>query len=101
MELYLFRASKEENKAIFDDLYAHKAEIEAKYGGPLDWRRLDDKSASRIVVEIPGGSPNDESTWDTLHTNLIDGMQRFEAALRPYVDKYRKGEKPVVSRADS
>lgn len=100
VELYLFRASKEENKAIFDDLYSHKAEVEATFGGPLEWRRLDDKNASRVYVEIPGGSPNDESTWDTLHAALIDGMQRFEAALRPYVDKYRKGEKPAVSTLD-
>ena len=32
-------------------LYLEKDQIEAIIGVPLDWRRLDDKNASRIILE--------------------------------------------------
>ncbi|MCH9034324.1 MAG: DUF4268 domain-containing protein, partial [Planctomycetes bacterium] len=84
VEFYVTRPDKAENKAIFDDLLQHKAEIEQAFGGPLSWQRLSDKGASRIAVEIEGGSMNDESSWDVLQDAMVDGMKRLEGALRPY-----------------
>ena len=97
VELYLTRPDRVENKAIFDDLRKHKAAIEQEFGAPLSWERLDKKGASRIAVEIDGGSANDESSWDALQDAMVDGMNKLEGALRPYVQKYRDGESPDAS----
>ena len=47
IELYIDRgkASKAENKRLFDILLDKKEEIEATFGGKLDWQRLDSKRA--------------------------------------------------------
>lgn len=95
VELYIGR-EKEETKAIFDDLFRHRSQIEGAFGGPLDWQRLDDKVASRIAAEIPDHSFFDEANWDDLQRAMVDAMRRLEAALAPHIDHYRQGGKPPV-----
>lgn len=56
-ELYIDRGkgAEKENKDIFDQLQAHRAEIEKTFGGTLNWDRLDGKRASGIGFAYPGG----------------------------------------------
>jgi hypothetical protein len=87
VELYIDRGSgaEAENKSIFDQLEKHKAEIEAKFGGPLSWQRLDDRRASRIKVSFPGGYRSPENEWDDIQSRQVDGMNRLNSALQPYL----------------
>lgn len=94
VELYITRPDRVENKAIFDDLHRHKQRIEQAFGENLSWQRLDDRVASRIAADIQGGPVDDESSWDALHDAMVNGMKRLEAALRPFVEKYRHGASP-------
>jgi hypothetical protein len=85
VELYFSSGDKERNKQLFDHLFGGKEQIESRFGGPLEWERLDDKIACRIKAEtdIPCG---DESSWPDLQEALIEMMIRFEKALRPSLD---------------
>lgn len=96
VELYITRPNQAENKAIFEDLRRHKHKIEQSFGTELSWQRLDSKVASRIAADIEGGSVNEESSWDALQDAMVDGMKRLEAALHPFVEKYRQGASPEV-----
>jgi len=94
VELYLCRSSKDENKAIFDNLIDHKADVERAFGGELSWQRMDDNIASRIAAKLDGVSSNDETAWHELQDKMVEKMKRLEAALRPYAQKYREGGSP-------
>ena len=89
VELYISRGSKQENEFIFDQLVIRKAEIENKFGGELNWRRLDEKIACRIAFKMSGGYNDPESTWPVLQDEMIDAMIRLEAALGPELEKIR------------
>src|SRR4051812_49134547 len=41
VEFYIAREDSATNKRLFDKLYSHKEEIDAAFGGPLSWERLD------------------------------------------------------------
>jgi hypothetical protein len=84
-ELYIDRGngSEVENKAIFDQLFAQKAEIERAFGGALSWERLDGKRASRIRINLPGGYRSPDADWPSIQGAVVDAMNRLEAALRP------------------
>lgn len=87
-ELYIDRGkgAETENVAMFDQLHAHKAEIEEVFGGSLSWQRLENRRACRIRVTQPGGgyrSPEEE--WPVLQDGIISAMNRLETALRPYL----------------
>jgi hypothetical protein len=96
IEIYIGRPDRDENKAIFDELEGHRTEIEKAFGGELSWQRLGQKVGCRIAAFANSGSTQDESTWGKLHAEMIDLMVRLEAALSPYIARYRQGEKPTI-----
>lgn len=96
IEIYIGRPDRDENKAIFDELEGHRTAIEKAFGGELSWQRLGQKVGCRIAAFANSGSTQDESTWDKLHAEMIDLMVRLEAALSPYIARYRQGEKPTI-----
>jgi hypothetical protein len=86
-ELYIDRGQVEENKRIFDELQAQKAEIEARFGAPLSWERLDTKRACRIKYVVDGGGyRSPESQWPTIQAAMVSTMTKFEEALKPSLD---------------
>lgn len=89
VDLYIDRGKKgvEETKAIYDQLFAKRAEIEAAFGGTLDWQRGDTERRSRIGASFPGGYKSPPEEWDAIQGTLVNAMNRLEAALRPHLNK--------------
>jgi len=80
-EIYINRGDKEENKRVFDLLYAQKDKIEQDFGGPLVWERMDDKVTCRIKYQLDGVSVFEESDYPKMIDFLIDGMDRMRKAF--------------------
>jgi len=92
VELYIDRGkdAQEENKAIFDSLAESRTEIDAAFGEPLMWDRLEGRRACRMSSRIEvGGYRDDEAKWPAIQDAMIDAMIRLEAALRPHIDRLR------------
>ena len=80
VELYIDGVAAADTKAVFDSLHGERDMVEAAFGGPLDWQRIDDKRASRISCTVPGGWV-DERTWPAAIERAVDAMQRLYGAL--------------------
>lgn len=90
VELYIDRGDAAENKRIFDEIQAAKTRIEATFGRPFLWERLDEGRACRIKYEIEGaGYRSQESQWQGLQTEMVDAMIKLEAAMRPSLEALR------------
>ena len=84
-EIYIDRGDHEENKFIFDQLYKQRIEIEAKFGMPLVWERLDDRRACRIKSEIPGNIFNPEKWQEMIEfmtTSMVNMVSAFSDSLK-------------------
>lgn len=80
VELYI-----NDDKELFDKLYANKEKIEQELGLNLDWQRLNDKKASRIMYRIEGLNFDEHSNYDELMNETIDKAQIFARVFRKYV----------------
>ncbi|MEF1290086.1 DUF4268 domain-containing protein [Vibrio sp. M260118] len=81
VELYLSRQAPEENNFVFDALFKQRSDIEAKFGSPIDWQRLDGKKACRIKVSKAFDGYNREY-WPEIIEWLIQNMTEFELAFK-------------------
>lgn len=92
VELYIDggRDSEEDNKKMFDALFAKKEEVEKAFNGELVWQALPTKRACRIrhIVEIAGWK--DEDKWPQAHEAMVDAMIRLEMALRPHLKRLKR-----------
>lgn len=86
VELYIDRGDRTENKAVFQYLKDHQAEIEQRFGRSLVWELLENKRASRIKAESPGNI-FDDTRWAEMIEFLGDTIARFQHALKPRIQK--------------
>jgi hypothetical protein len=89
VELYIDQGEAEANKRIFDQLFANKEQIEAAFGGPLEWQRLDDRRACRIRHHLTVGGLANRDLWPDIQEAMIDSMVRLEQALKPQIRRLR------------
>lgn len=86
-ELYIDRGEEEENKRIFDRIFANKEAVEKRFGSQLSWERLDGKRACRIRHTIGiGGYRSPDSDWPKIHEAMVSAMVRLDIALKPEID---------------
>ena len=83
------KESDQRNKAAFHALHERRAEIEAAFGGPLDWQELPNRIGCRICADLPGGWKTPETEWPDLQDRMLNMMVRLEGALRGPVQGLR------------
>jgi len=76
-ELYI---THEKANRAFDLLESQKAEIEKEIGSELEWMKLEDKMASRIVQRGEGNFQN-EGEWPDLFKWFKEGAEKFHKAF--------------------
>lgn len=79
------QGTQAENKAIFDQLLAKKAEIDAAFVEGLDWQRMNDMKACIIGHTIKLGGWRDPEKWPEIQKATADAMVRLEKALTPAI----------------
>ncbi|MGJ8545238.1 MAG: DUF4268 domain-containing protein [Sulfitobacter sp.] len=87
VELEMRRADVEENKWLYDRLHSEKDAIEAAFGSQLDWRRMDDKKASKIIFAKPFDG-YDRENWPQMIAWISTHIRKFEAAFREPLARY-------------
>lgn len=84
----LARASKDQNKALFDSLHARRDLLDKAFGAPLDWRRMDDKKLS-IIEFSRSFEGRDKTVWPEMAAWLADNVQKMESVFGPEVQGLR------------
>lgn len=81
VELYIT-----DNKDLFDKLHQKKDEIESDLGFKLDWRRLNNSKASRIVTFIKGLNFDNHSNYNELMNKTIDLAVLMRDTFKKYIN---------------
>ena len=89
-EIYLNRGSKEVNKELFDFVLEMRKDIEADFGGELEWERMDDKVSCRIKSELKGVNYFEETDWHTMIVFMISASVKMEKVFREPIIRMNK-----------
>ena len=73
------------NKKLFDNVYAHKDEIESTLGFELSWQRMNHRKSSRICKYIEGLDFTIQDNYAELMNESIDLVVRMRDALSKYI----------------
>ena len=92
VELVINSSSQEKNKQLFDDLTVHRAQIDATFGAPLDWQRLDDKKMCRVVIRHPFDGFEREA-WTEMAEWMAVSMKKFQQVFDQPISTLRVGRR--------
>ncbi|HEU4321907.1 MAG TPA: DUF4268 domain-containing protein [Roseiflexaceae bacterium] len=87
VELYIDTTDAATNKHFFDQLLAHKDELERRIGAPLGWRRLDQRRASRIFLERPATILDPPEALEAHKQWLVRSTVTFIDAFDPLIER--------------
>lgn len=88
-----------QNKALFDILYSHKAEIEAELGISLVWERADDYKASWISYHLRDVSITKEADWPRMAKFHAEWSDKICNAMLPYLQDPNEASQRLVDMA--
>ena len=75
---------------MYEELFASRDEIEAEFGAPLEWDRVDNRKRCFIGMTLPdGGYRDDEARWPGIQEPMIEAMARLERTFRPRLQALR------------
>ena len=81
--VYIDSGQKEQNEEYFELLKDQHDTLSTAFNEPLQWLRLDNRRACRIVVEIPGSIDDDEESLNRIHDWMVENIMKFRSAFGP------------------
>jgi hypothetical protein len=82
-EFYISGGDSASNKAQFDALEKQRAALEERFGEPLTWDRLNDRTASRISVSRPGSIDDSAEELAEVREWLVARLMRMKEVFGP------------------
>ena len=70
--------------SFLEHFHSKKREIEADYGGPLNWNYEGRRTAFSIQQEYPGFQLSRESDWDQWIDRIVTDMKKLDDSLVPH-----------------
>ena len=89
IQLTIERASKQENKLIYERFLENKTQIESRFGNKLIWEELPAKKTSRVKFLINDVNYFNKDDWNKLIDFFTTKLPKFEQALSPEIDKLK------------
>jgi hypothetical protein len=84
-EIYLNLPDTIKNKAAFQRLFDQKDVIEAEFGEPLSWEKLEDRRACRIAIYRDGTIDDAPDKLDAYRSWLEDRLIKLEKVFNPRI----------------
>lgn len=89
VECHIRLDSEERSKTAFKALSMHKDEINARFGGEMDWQEMPGVKKCSIYAELPGGWKSPEEEWPAIQDRMIDALIRLESALKKPIQELK------------
>ena len=86
IDFEISRASKQENKNMYNTIFESKSDVESRYGSALIWEKLPNNKMSRIKTELKDVNLYEKEDWIKMSNFLVLNLPKFENALKPMIN---------------
>jgi hypothetical protein len=90
IELTINRASKEENKRLYNSIEKHRQEIEKTLGRALIWEVMPDSKMCRIKHQLDHVNFYVDNDIETMKTFFIENLGSFYEAFNPVINGLKR-----------
>ncbi len=90
LEFTINRATKEENKRIFNALENFKTEIEQRFGSPLQWEYMDHAKMSRVKYQLDNVNFYNDDDLNTIQEFFLAHISNFYDGFNPVVQELKR-----------
>lgn len=90
IELTISGRTQDENKSIFDALFAKREQIESDFGKSMEWERMDNKRMSRIKYELGEVSVFREEDWGKMIQFMCEIVPKFETSFKKPISQLNR-----------
>ena len=87
LDLQVYGQDAAENKRLFNQLFAHREEIERAFGAALEWDRNDGGHGCTIRYKLTGGGLLARESWPEIQERMIETILRFQKAFGPVIQE--------------
>ncbi|RXT46476.1 hypothetical protein B6S44_27140 [Bosea sp. Tri-44] len=85
VEIYIDCDDKERNEALFECLQGKGAELEASFGSPLSWEKLESRRACRIAIYRDGDIDAETELLNEIKSWSISNLIKFKTIFPNYI----------------
>ncbi|MBL8277167.1 MAG: DUF4268 domain-containing protein [Pelomonas sp.] len=97
VDFALDTGSKEANKFLFDHLFSRRAQLDAEFGEPLQWRRMEDRKVSLIECAAPFDGHN-RAAWPAIVEWLVSRVRQMEAVFDKEIAGLRQAARAFATK---
>lgn len=87
-------------KVWFDEMLVQKDGVEAKFGHPLSWQRLEGRKQSRIALYRENTDPTNEPDWPAQQAWIVEQLERLYTIFQPYALALSDGNEAQLHETD-
>ncbi len=87
VDLQIYRHDEKENKRLFDQLVAHREDLEHKFGAALEWDRNGGGHGCTIRFKLTGRGLGAREDWPEIQERMIETILRFQKAFEPAIQE--------------
>jgi hypothetical protein len=90
VQVYIEMPNHSDNEKLLDFLFTQRGAIETEFGSELEWDRMEENKASRILFSRSGSITDSAQKLNEIRAWVVENLLNLKKVFGPYLKGYRE-----------